>query len=157
MNKILPLLGLLIYSYTCNAQSASPNVLNTTGKTVKGKNVQLSWSIGEIAITTLTAAGTIVTEGFLQPDVVSTSAIEEVTLSNAISCFPNPVHNELYIRQSADIIGSVSVYNALGERVYDQKFIDGIIDMSLYRPGFYFINITNKDGGEVHTFKIVKY
>ncbi len=146
-----------MYYCTCNGQSVSPNVFNATGKTSSVKNVQLSWSVGEIAIATLSAGGTITTEGFLQPDVLSPSAIDENSIDNIISCFPNPVHNDLFIRQSTDVIGTVSIYNALGARVYEQKFTDGIIDMSLFRPGFYFINITNRDGGEVHTFKIVRY
>ena len=157
MSRLLPLVAFLMYCFVASAQSASPNVFNASGKTVKTKTVELSWSIGEMAITTLSAGGNIVTEGFLQPDVVSTSAIEEVNLSNGISCFPNPVHSILYIRQSIDVIGFVSVFDALGNRVYDQKFTDGVIDMSLLRPGFYFINITRNDGQDVHTFKIVKY
>jgi len=157
MVKVLLFACFLVNCFASSAQSASPNVLNTSGNTVTAKNVQLSWSIGEIAISTLSAAGNIVTEGFLQPDMASNSAIQEIIIDNIISCFPNPVHNELYIRQSADVIGIVSVYNTIGDRVYQQKFTDGIIDMSLFRAGVYFINITNRDGGEVHTFKIVKY
>jgi len=157
VRKLLPLAAFLMYCYAASAQSASPNVFNASGKTVKTKTVQLSWSIGEIAIATLSAGSNIVTEGFLQPEVVSTSAIEEVTIGNGISCFPNPVHSILYIRQSVDVIGFVSVYDAIGNRVYDQKFTDGIIDMSLFRPGIYFINIRRDDGVEEHTFKIIKY
>ena len=157
MNKLFLLVALLALYYHANGQSASPSVLNTSGRTVTAKNVQLSWSIGEFAIATLSAGGNIITEGFLQPDVVLKSSVDEFKINDIISCFPNPAHNDLYIRQSADVIGSVSIYNALGNRVYEQKFADGNINMSLWRPGFYFINITDRDGGEVHTFKIIKY
>ena len=149
---------LLCISWVTSAQIISPQVLNATGNTSTINTIELSWSVGEIAIATLSANNTILTQGFLQPDVSThTSGIEEIKISEFITVFPNPVHNQLYIRQSGDLIETVSIYNALGQRLIEQKFINPGLDMTQLLPGIYFVNLISHDQAEVHTFKIIKY
>src|SRR5665213_596728 len=119
MKNFIILFILLACNGYLSAQTISPQVLNATGNTSTTKTMELSWSVGEIAINTLSANNTILTQGFLQPDVSThTSGIEEINLSDLITIFPNPVHDRLYIRQSASLVESISIYNALGQRLY---------------------------------------
>src|SRR5947209_8436934 len=106
---------LLFFGYNVGAQSIAPQVLNATGYSATLKNIQLTWNVGEMAVATLSSAKSMLTEGFLQPDIFSTTGIEEeaIQVSESITCYPNPVSSMLHIRQSADLIGAVSVYNAL--------------------------------------------
>ena len=141
-----------------SAQKISQQVLNSTGKTTTLNTIELSWSVGEPEIATLKNSTVVLTQGFLQPDVhVHNSSIETINISNDISVFPNPVHDQLFIKQSSDIIETMSLYNALGQRIMEQKFESPILDMSLLKPGIYFINLVTYGHREVHTFKIIKY
>ena len=146
------------YCVTISAQTISQQVFNSSGNTSATGSMELSWSVGEPIIATLSANNTIFTQGFLQPDVTThNTGIEEINFSDIISVFPNPVHNMLYIRQNIDIIESISLYNALGKRIIDQKFSGPDLDMSQLLPGIYFINLISYNHSDIHAFKIVKY
>ncbi len=148
----------LLGSYSASAQTVSPQVLNATGTTTSLKTMELSWSVGEPATATLSTSGTILTQGFLQPDVrVHNSSIETINVSSDISVFPNPVHDHLYMTESRDVVETMSLYNALGQRIIEQKFDSQALDMSPLKPGIYFINLVSYGQKEVHTFKIIKY
>jgi len=159
MAKSLSFCFILLFSYAClSAQNISQQVLNSNGKTVSLKTIELSWSVGEPATATLNNSTIILTQGFLQPDVhIHNSGIETINVSSDISVFPNPVHDQLFIRGNSDIIENMCLYNALGQRILEQRFESQILDMSILKPGIYFINLTTHDQKEVHTFKIIKY
>ena len=158
MRNLLVFCFILCAIVSVSAQTISQQVVNTTGKTTTLKTMELSWSVGEPAIATLSNSSIILTQGFLQPDVhVHNSGIETINVSNDISVFPNPVHDQLFIKQSSDIIETLTLYNALGQRITEQRFESPVLDMSLLEPGIYFINLVTYGQRQVHTFKIIKY
>src|ERR1039458_2169046 len=129
--SLFSFLILLCIFHKSSAQIISPQVLNATGNTSTTNTIEFSWSVGEMAVATLISNNIILTQGFLQPDISAhTTGIEDIILSNNITVFQNPVHNLLYIRQSEDIVETVSIYNALGQRIIAQKFINPELDMS---------------------------
>ena len=158
MRTILFFFCILCCLNSLSAQVISQQVINTTGKTTTLNTIELSWSVGEPAIATLKNSSILLTQGFLQPDVhVHNSGIETINVSNDISVFPNPVHDQLFIKQSSDLIESISLYNALGQRLSEERFDSKVLDMSLLKPGIYFINLVTYGHRQVHTFKIIKY
>jgi|ERR1017187_3544810 hypothetical protein len=157
-SSLIQILIMICICSSLSAQMISPQVINATGNTSATSAIKLSWSLGEIAVATFSANNTILTQGFLQPDVsVHTSGIEEIKLSDLITIFPNPVHDQLFIRQSSNLIETVSIYNAMGQQIIEQKFLNPELDLSQLLPGIYFINLICYDRNEVHTFKIIKY
>lgn len=88
----------------------------------------------------------------LHPDGMATEDISQ----NAISIYPNPVKNMLYI-SSADSIESISVYNLLGQKI---RTIQGnrqmlmYIDVSDLNKGPYIIYINTKKGTD--SLKFIK-
>lgn len=61
---LLCLLGQLYVAY---AQSIARNAVTSAGGTLTGGSNQITFSIGQTAITTLTAGGNMITQGFQQP------------------------------------------------------------------------------------------
>ena len=150
--------AILLFSNNAVSQTISQQVINSTGNTASAKTLELSWSVGEMAIATLSSSNIVLTEGFLQPDISAhNSGIEEINISDLITVFPNPVHDQLYIKDNSDLVETVSIYNALGQRLIEQNLINPVLDMSLLMPGIYFVNLINRDRKEIHTFKIIKY
>ena len=91
MKKQLVLL-LLICSAAVQAQSLSPQVLSSGGGYAEGASLSLSYTIGEIAVETLTGTSLVLTQGFQQPlDVGGTFTPESMYPDWKVQTWPNPV------------------------------------------------------------------
>lgn len=75
--------------------------------------------------------------------------------AKGFSAYPNPVSNILNVRAN-EAISSVSIYNILGQEVYNAKLnaVSSTIDMSSYASGAYFVKVNI--GGTEGIVKIVK-
>jgi len=85
---------------------------------------------------------------------VTYSNVEESEIVNAI--YPNPTSGDLHINATA--MTRVSVYNAMGQMVYDQA-IDGdetVINMGQFEAGVYMVNIVTENGSTVKRITVVK-
>jgi hypothetical protein len=81
-------------------------------------------------------------------------AIAENDVVNAI--YPNPTSNNLHINATA--MTHVSVYNAMGQMVYDQE-VSGdelILNMGQYEAGVYMVKVTTETGSSVKRINVVK-
>ncbi len=70
------------------AQTVTPSVINTAGGggTVGSSGIEVYYNIGEPIITTVGNNNTIITQGFLQPDIVGNFALSITPLSQNESC-----------------------------------------------------------------------
>ena len=85
---------------------------------------------------------------------VTYTNVEENEIVNAI--YPNPTSGDLHINATA--MTRVSVYNAMGQMVYDQA-IDGdetVINMGQFEAGVYMVNIVTENGSTVKRITVVK-
>ena len=71
--------------------------------------------------------------------------VEEIN-ADEISIYPNPVTSVVNI--SVDNMNSVSVYNAMGQLVYEQNADDDVIniDVSSWSNGLYYVNVMTSEG-----------
>ena len=81
-------------------------------------------------------------------------AIEENSVINAI--YPNPTSGDLHINAVA--MRHISIYNALGQMVYDQEVnADEImINMAQYESGVYMVNVITENGTSVKRITVTK-
>ena len=79
--------------------------------------------------------------------------VEENESSNMI-IYPNPASNKIYINDKN--ISEVSVYNALGQKVYSKsgEFDNLAIETTMFANGLYVVNIKKTDG-EIISQKII--
>ena len=93
----------------------------------------------------------------LVPDLFS---VNEISGVNSFSIFPNPVVNELKINNVELRIEKIEIYNAFGQKVFDEQQTasrrEKIIELGSLPPGVYLLTITNPEHRKLAR-KFVKY
>jgi hypothetical protein len=81
-------------------------------------------------------------------------AVAENEVINAI--YPNPTSSDLHINATA--MKHISVYNAMGQMVYDQDVTgdEVILNMGQYEAGVYMVNVITENGSSVKRITVVK-
>ena len=163
MRKILLILSGILFCFTGICQSVAPQVYATSGDHYIGTNAQLSWTIGEPVIETVSNTNNIITQGFHQTSYEITSIKENPDLGYNISVFPNPVSNTLQINISSAVDNSnlqIELMDITGKILINEKVAGTIIthqlNMREYATGSYFLRITNEKEQLINSYKIQK-
>jgi hypothetical protein len=69
-----------------------------------------------------------------------------------LTLYPNPTSDKFHIQTDLKTVGSLAVYNALGQQMYVGDFLQEI-DVAHFVPGIYFVTV--KGDGVSHTQKII--
>ena len=166
MKKLLiPFICGLFINVIAYSQQLSPSLISAAGGISKIQGITLEWSLGEIAIESVSASNRLYTQGFHQPTLL-VSAFQKGIISAEstfnISIAPNPVQStlqisyvvsteqELYVILS-DFMGQTYVTKKLSE-----KTGFATIEMSGMIAGAYFLRVQTKDGVLIKSFKIIK-
>jgi len=84
-----------------------------------------------------------------------TAGVSDYLLENALSIYPNPVNDMIYIEKISNIdIQNIQLYDMQGSLVKESRMVDDQLDMSHISSGMYFLKISTNDG--VATQKIIK-
>ena len=141
----------------------SPTVIASAGNYAEAGGISLSWTLGEIAVTTLEQGDLILTQGFQQsyllPDGIDLNPIDW-----QIIAYPNPVKDELRIQfdvleptdfwvEIQDVTG-----RTLGQKQYKEIHPGDIVpvSMSSYKYGVYFFKIFTPDRKQMRVISISK-
>lgn len=146
------ILGLfLLLSWQSIAQKVTPQVANAAGFDSQIGNLVISSSIGEPAIVTFTNSDFILTQGFLQPEIIPCGEF-------ALSYYPNPTKDDLTVEVSGcdtkiESMQLIDVWGRLITSMTPEK--NNKVLLGDISPGVYFIRIflTNT---ESQTIKIAK-
>lgn len=136
---------LLFTGFGLNAQT----VINSAGST----NGSIYYSIGEIAITTISNNDYYLTQGYLQPLDVITSREQETVDNDIIEIFPNPAINIITIK-TVWKYSKIRIFNLIGVLQLTENFSDSQIDISKLPVGFYLLELYSD---EHKTKKIVSF
>jgi Secretion system C-terminal sorting domain len=149
------------------SQRIERRLVGTAGSTQVAGGLQLSYSIGEVAIlpspSVVINAPTVpmmVSIGFQQPHIALTGGL--LSTNNWVSAYPNPTtgHVRLDIHGDNFQVNYVRLYNAAGQEVVFKPFvmINGSIDLQLGNlpAGVYFVSVTDKNIGNTITTRILK-
>lgn len=137
MKPVVLVLLLSFSAFFCAAQKAMPHIINEAGFDLKGAGGVVTVSIGEPAISTLITSEFIITQGFLQPEIIPCK-------DNLLTFYPNPTHDELTVRSDGcEVqIQSMQLFDAWG------RLITSIKPESTHKvmlgdisPGVYFIKV----------------
>lgn len=150
----------------CCSLCLAQQVISTAGNHSENDIVQLSWTIGEPVIFTLSNGSNILTQGMHQSKLII-DAIEEIGISGLeISAFPNPANEfvnlqvqQLLTEQPNEMLKDISfhLYDMNGKVLMQKQIvnIETIIQMNGYSPSTYFLKIMI--GKKIiKTFKIIK-
>ena len=153
-----PLLFILFILFSFN--SLSQSVIASAGKTSSGNNFIISWTVGEVAIATLSNADKTLTQGFHQPllvDIMPTS-IEENAILDMIA-YPNPAYDKVLFKGGdPNGVYHIRLVDKLG-RILEQKSVSASeleLEMSKYDNGTYLIEVVEENTDRRRIFNIIK-
>ena len=143
------------------AHLQAQEVLNAAGKTITGLTgpgavATVEYSIGEVAVKTLSIAGGDVTQGVLQPYVVVDDVKEVFDELYSFKCYPNPVGDELIVETSYPDFTHVQFISQDGRVVQEMPFNSGQINCGQLPAGMYFVRLFSETKPEFKTFKLFK-
>jgi hypothetical protein len=149
----------LIISFSAFSQSVDMDVIATSGANGSSPTHQLSWTIGEPIIETLTQSSNILTQGFHQTNLVVTDITEQTTLNLELVIYPNPVVNQLNlnIENPENLPLNYVLYDEVGrvlsqDRIYSNQ---SSISMENLSRANYLLAIYSGDS-KVKVFKVIK-
>ncbi len=150
MGSKLTSILLLILPLTGMAQPHQ-QVTNMAGFDISVTDFIVTSSIGEPAILTLTGSNLILTQGFLQPEILPCSEMN-------FSYYPNPAKGEIIIEANGCEVQvkTMELYDSWGRKMtVIRPSKDNKVQLGDISPGVYYIKIllTNT---ESKTIKIVK-
>ncbi len=144
-----------------SGQTTAPTVISSAGDSFKSANAELSWTLGESIIETLTANNAVLTQGFHQTNLMITS-VGELEQKTLVKVFPNPVGNivnievkegtELTHLQLVDLQGRSLISRSLPQTAGVEQ-----LDLSLLPAGSYYLRLLNATAKTIQTLKIVKF
>ena len=147
---------LFLLSFSVSAQT----VISSAGKTTINGNYNVSWTVGETVINTLSAGGTILTQGFHQPLLIEIlpTGLEKGLLLDMIA-YPNPAFDKVLFK-GGDPSGiyHIRVVDKLG-RILLQKTLpasDLEILVEGYNNGTYLIEVVEDKTNKRRVFNVVK-
>jgi len=153
---LIPLLLLSLFSEAISGQVTVP----AAGGTAAGTGGTVTYTVGQIAFSTLTGSNGFIIQGVQQPFEISTiTGIEEETISLDYLVYPNPVSGMLRL-----IIGApdpenyrFQLFNLNGILLLNSKITERDTEVSMEHllPSIYFIRVL-RGNIEVKLFKIVK-
>lgn len=145
-------------SLTALCQNTDQKVVASSGGHYSNGTNQLSFTIGEPVVSTVSNSGITLTQGFHQAKLQVIS-LEEFKDEPLISVFPNPVVESLNITTNElTESGWLTLYTVNGKLLLQQKIVPGesqTIDMTAYSDGSYYLRFM---AGETikQTFSIIK-
>ena len=152
--------------FTAKSQRLTPSVLATAGGLSRTEQVALEWTLGEMAVETVTTARALYTQGFHQPLLVTKNVAPlrgpAVAGSFQVTLAPNPVHTffTVSIRLPKPDNLRLSLLDASGKlllvRKLSGKEMTVRIETGLLVTGMYLLDIRNAQGFTLQTFKISK-
>ncbi len=144
-------------------QSLDRQVIGSAGDYASAGNVQLSWTVGEVATTTESSGNLLITQGFQQPDGLVVG-IQSPVSGLSINLFPNPTEDMLVLKLSSkdakelqlqwfdmlgQVLGKMQTATVYGE--YSHEY-----DLSYFAPGTYFLVMRDKQGRFIESIKVEK-
>jgi len=157
---------LLLFTLTAWSQDIPMQVVAVGGgyfeNTAAG--VSISWTMGEVAYTTLTTSSYILTQGFQQGNLFTTSIDKPTSPINGIAIYPNPAKDYVKIRIDVQNVSGKALfelYDITGRKVISRQMVieqsePVDLDLSELRSGIYLLKIVMEKDKFNRIVKLVK-
>ncbi|MEI6853574.1 MAG: T9SS type A sorting domain-containing protein [Bacteroidota bacterium] len=139
---------------TTQAQTLSPVVISSSGGFYTAGGNTLSVTVAEMTmVQTFTQPSNILTQGFQQPEQLTTSVAEVEAMQGEVVVYPNPSNGQFNISYNALNDGDylVKIYNMVGQIVFNQtyggNFGSNIISLNIgqFGQGIYMLELRSTD------------
>jgi hypothetical protein len=159
----------MLLCISLKAQTLSPVAISSTGGFFAAGGNSLSVTVAEMTmVQTFVQPSNMLTQGFQQPEPLTTAIAEEKTTGDDVVVYPNPSNGLFNISYNArdNEHYQVQVYNMVGQIVFTNAYSPALgpnmitIDISRFDQGIYFLELkaTNTDGlqkSSIHKINLV--
>jgi hypothetical protein len=160
--RIITIIAILA-SINAKAQYISASLISSSGDLFKANNIQIEWTLGDLAIDTY-KNGNFITQGFIQGAnklTIGQQEIANIKSLNALKAYPNPFNDgfnlEVINTKPNDNI-SICVYDVIGKEVFNQNHAEAIqyINLSHLAASIYIVkvNVNNELAGSLKINKL---
>lgn len=156
MKTILLILLLALVNGCLYSQSASPEVIGSAGTHSTTATAQVSWTVGEVATTTLSAGGSTATQGFHQTFLTVTS-MNDPMADFQMQVYPNPASTILNVEFEAPLAATLELFDMHGHLVAEGKNDNTqarVLDVTGISSGPYVLRVTGDMPEKVQQFRI---
>lgn len=140
-------LCVLAWSNNTSAQYAELNLLSNGGHVFETELINMHFTIGELTTETLQAGNLILTQGFIQPTILSTNINTKKTEEPGITLYPNPATNFIFIEFNNTTGNSykIELININGKKVLEIQNTEKVnkIDLTPLNSGTFLVKVTN--------------
>ena len=163
MKKTQFFILLLLTSTISTAQQAylSPTVLASAGGSVTDSGANISYTVGEVAVQTLTATGVSFGQGFHNGTLDIVGNTEELA-GWQLLVYPNPTSQVVYVEYQAQWLDSIltaEIWDLQGRRLIRPSLLlafgKNALDVRHLPSDTYLLRLSDPDGNHA-TVKIVK-
>ncbi len=160
MFNVKTLAFIALFSFFASPSTVkAQEVVSPAGKHFSNETIQISWTLGEPVINTITGENELLTQGFHQSKLVVTAISEIPELALDILAYPNPTTDYLNVSVKNAISENLryTLYNTEGKVLTSKQISSDISEISMteYASSIYFLKISEKNR-ELKTFKIIK-
>ncbi len=140
-----------------------PSVIASGGGQGKTETISISWTLGELATTTLTGGDIILTQGFQQPFDFGTG-ISTKEMNWEITAYPNPVKDDISIKFEIDRPREflIEIQDVTGRVIsleqHKEIFPGDVVQLntSSFTYGVYFLKVFTSDKEQSQVLSIRK-
>lgn len=158
---VLPTLLIPVLSFS--QVTKERDVIASGGEESVTPNLQVAWTVGEVAINYSENPNLIVSEGFEQAEISDVGIIED-EFNGVITVYPNPVSDQLFydiqseeeveltgalIGESGRVVMEIPSFKVSGEHT-------GHIEMSDLPSGKWILRFYSTEDSLTHSFSIIK-
>lgn len=144
MKQIISSLFLVVAAHMMSAQHLSPEVVATAGESFSTNSLTLDWTLGEVM--TETYSGTIVlTQGFHQPALQTTSLEDLDSHVGTVTVYPNPTTDRISIQTEKTGVLQAVLWDMSGRVVLQAttSATNTELDLSELPDGIYLLNLSD--------------
>ena len=133
--------------------------LSSAGGSASSGNLYMVYAIGEIGVQESTVGNTLLSEGFVGPDITAILGIEDYGVLKGLKIYPNPVKDQLHIDLPDDMTYEVHIFDITGKEIFTNRIENNHqaqYNVSNFKTGIYLLVIIDRKNKQSATVKLQK-
>ena len=158
MKKTITILFFLVVELGFAQLTIKKNTIDSGGTITHSGQVTMLQTVGEVVVQENTDANISISEGFINPEMLTSLKIEDFGLLTGIAVYPNPTVNYVNLNFEHQNIYDISIFDINGKQLVSKRVNTNNyqLDFTHYAQSVYLVVIKNKSNKTYKTFKIIK-